>query len=746
MPSARQSNFSRGESAPEFSGRTEQPEYLAALRTCKNFLPIAHGSLKNRPGTKLVATAGGQSSLRGFVFSDTQTFALEFGDKYLRFHQNGGQVQLAGTPDQIATPRAIADVPRLKLSQAGDVIVATHPPSPTQDIARLGNTNWTITPSLFAPPAGFVFAAPTLVPNGWGGDNGTPWVNPHGYTSGDYAFDGPYGASFICLAATAANAAPNTAPIFWARSIDATHVARAWVYVYTVRYRDALGRKRETLQSAALNFFGVCLPDRPVSFQWVAPTNAVFPYTILGYGIYKGRNGLFGWIGDADPTSLTFKDDGKDPSYAMQPPRGTNPFVIADGVNQSNTTKWPGAVVHHELRRVYARPDSQPNHFYGSRQDDYTNFDVNFPVQDTDSYDFGIASARLEEIRSMLSLNRLLLFTGHAVFGAEGPPGQTIKPTGVQVKREVGEHGASYLQPLGVGNTGLYVTAKGNYVRDVYFDWRVNGLDGNDLSLLARHLLDGHTIVEWCYAAIPWSMVWAVRDDGLLLSLTYDRSLQAVAWAQHPRLGTVESVCSVPEGTEDAVYIVANRNGTRYVERMSSRIIADVRTACFLDGAVSFDGRNAGATTMTVTGGIAWAADEIVNVASSVAAFAATDIGDQVVILPDGLTVLNADGTVNRVLTPVRIVVTAFTDNKHVAGRLQANLDVIYQNNATAAWGWARSNFAGLGHLNGMTVNALADGAVQGPFVVAGGAIRLVPPAVIAAVGLSYHSRSVERR
>jgi hypothetical protein len=46
----------------------------------------------------------------------------------------------------------------------------------------------------------------------------------------------------------------------------------------------------------------------------------------------------------------------------------------------------------------------------------------------------------------------------------------------------------------------------------------------------------------------------------------------------------------------------------------------------------------------------------------------------------------------------------------------------------TASWGWARDTISGLDHLEGLSVNVLADGVVQGPFVVAGGQVQLNPP------------------
>src|SRR5205823_2860485 len=100
--------------------------------------------------------------------------------------------------------------------------------------------------------------------------------------------------------------------------------------------------------------------------------------------------------------------------------------------------------------------------------------------------------------------------------------------------------------------------------------------------------------------------------------------------------------------------------------------------------------------------------------------------GDQVVVDPDG--------------TPTRITVTGFTDTTHVTGRLEAPLPAAFQGVATANWGWARDTITALGHLEGQSVTVLADGVVQGPFVVTGGIVALNPPALVAQVGLSYNS------
>ena len=41
---------------------------------------------------------------------------------------------------------------------------------------------------------------------------------------------------------------------------------------------------------------------------------------------------------------------------------------------------------------------------------------------------------------------------------------------------------------------------------------------GRDLTMFANHLFDGHSLVAWAYAEEPHSIIWVVRDDGVLLA------------------------------------------------------------------------------------------------------------------------------------------------------------------------------------------------------------------------------------
>jgi hypothetical protein len=91
------SNFTKGEISPEAEARFELPVYQAAVRTARNVKVQRTGGLKKRMGTRFVAEALSASShLIPFQFSDTQAYALEFGQALMRPLALGGRVLKTG--------------------------------------------------------------------------------------------------------------------------------------------------------------------------------------------------------------------------------------------------------------------------------------------------------------------------------------------------------------------------------------------------------------------------------------------------------------------------------------------------------------------------------------------------------------------------------------------------------------------------------------------------------------------------
>src|ERR1051326_512548 len=104
-------NFSAGEPSPLMRGRTDFVRYQHGAARIENALVLLQGGVQKRPGTRYVATAKRPDlpvRLESFVFRSADALVLEFGHEYLRFFKNDAQIQVAGTPIEVATPYAVA--------------------------------------------------------------------------------------------------------------------------------------------------------------------------------------------------------------------------------------------------------------------------------------------------------------------------------------------------------------------------------------------------------------------------------------------------------------------------------------------------------------------------------------------------------------------------------------------------------------------------------------------------------------
>jgi hypothetical protein len=185
----------------------------------------------------------------------------------------------------------------------------------------------------------------------------------------------------------------------------------------------------------------------------------------------------------------------------------------------------------------------------------------------------------------------------------------------------------------------------------------------------------------------------------------------------------------IPEGDEDAVYVVVRRDvdgsSVRYVERLQTRLFDALEDAFFVDSGLTFDGTNTGATTMTVTGGTAWDSTEELTITASVATFAfpaQTDAGDEIVLY---------DGD-----DEYRLAISSTTSTTVAKAYVDNTLPVALRSTATAIWAFARDTMSGLSHLEGCTVSILGDGAVHPQQDVASGVISLDRPCVKVVSGL----------
>lgn len=609
----RQLSFAAGELADRLHARSDLAKYAVGLRRSRNGFPAPEGAWLNRPGTIQVREAKDSAAAVDrvarfipFVFSEVfgQAYVLELGQGYIRFHVGGATIADPGNPAvpyEIATPYAAADLWKLKYAQQGDVVTLTCDGYDPRELKRLAHDSWTIGLVSFDIPVpnGAVYLHPSVLRNAadathlakqwewqvteiWEDESGLQWetaplsVSYIGVQHGD-AWDQSFSYPL--------NAVVSRSGDLW-KSLAANNVNNdpagetpGGPYGYWEPGQVAV--VPPPLYTNALPASIVIYPDRTVKL-WVRGTWGLTVPTgarLVGRRIYRGRGSFFGYLDEFDGTE--YLDTGDTPNIATSPPQGRNPLKVYDGNGAPLRTERPTVVAFQAERLVFGGTAERPATLLHSRTGDYYNFDRHEPKLADDGFELELAGRKREQIRWAVGLEQLVVGTQSSIWTTRAVEGQPYGPGQVEA-RVKGSAGASWLDPLVIasdqGDALLYVRTKGCGVRDLVFDGTRQVVAGSDLVVLARHFFTGYAITAWTYQEDPWNVVWAVRSDGKLLSLTYVRDQEVWAWALHETTGLVEDVCAVPEGSEDAVYLLVKRqkaDGTwhRYVERMASRVV-----------------------------------------------------------------------------------------------------------------------------------------------------------------------------
>lgn len=147
-----QASFTAGELSPRLAGRVDLAKYQTGLALCRNMLLMPHGGCTRRPGTRFVAEVKDSTKkvrLIPFEFSTVQTYMLEFGNLYMRVYKDGGQVMNGAVPVEIVTPYSDTDVVSLKFAQNADTLFLTHPDYAPRTLTRTSHTAWTLSTMTF---------------------------------------------------------------------------------------------------------------------------------------------------------------------------------------------------------------------------------------------------------------------------------------------------------------------------------------------------------------------------------------------------------------------------------------------------------------------------------------------------------------------------------------------------------------------------------------------------------------------
>lgn len=142
-----QTNFTSGEVSPLLKGRVDITRYFNGVQKLRNFLVKPQGGIVRRSGTRFVDTTKYPTELSvgiRFEFNINQSYILIFGRGYIWFVKNGAVIKITGTPVEVVTPYQLADLRDLYVTQSADVMYICHPSYPPKTLARTSDTVWTL--------------------------------------------------------------------------------------------------------------------------------------------------------------------------------------------------------------------------------------------------------------------------------------------------------------------------------------------------------------------------------------------------------------------------------------------------------------------------------------------------------------------------------------------------------------------------------------------------------------------------
>ena len=260
---------------------------------------------------------------------------------------------------------------------------------------------------------------------------------------------------------------------------------------------------------------------------------------------------------------------------------------------------YPGVPFYFQERRGYANSLNNPDTYWMSQPGAFTNFDYRTPTIDSDAITGSPWAVEVNGIQfAVLTAGGLLVLTGDSVWllvgaGSFATNVQPISPSS-QVALPQPEIGcSSTVPPIKIDYDVIYLSSKGS----IYFDlpYQLYALSTPlEITVNSSHLFVGFEILEHAWCREPNKVLWAVRNDGVMLSLTWLKPEQVAGWARHDTQGAFVSVCSVTEPPVDALYVAAQRNfglyGNAYtIERMDNRIWANIEDCWCVDCGFSLD-------------------------------------------------------------------------------------------------------------------------------------------------------------
>lgn len=612
--------MSKGELSPLLEGSPDLEAYFEGASVLENFHILRQGGIKRWPGSRHVAFAKHADKdviLLPFEASVDDAYMLEVGDLYIRVYKNKAQVLDAGTPVEITTPFTVADIRSIHYTQSADVLFLFHGSYQQRLLSRVSDTDWSLTLQRGNPPPSFE-ADTTLADSiALGANTGTdiPFrVGSAGLLAADDGRQIIIGAGRAVITSytntssgvcdilddfdQTITAGVNTLTTVGTAATCTAHGLADGDYVRLTSGAQA-GELRKcatvgtpdtyTLDAAfSVNQGGVTwnkiLPTTTTNWalrlspQTTLDPNKASPVEaqvtlVAGAAAFRTADvgkyiNIYGGVVQITKRTSTTSISGTllsvmgaadlaDPSAAAA---GTWTLETA---SWSASTGWPRTGDFYQGRLYQASTPTEPTTFWGSRSDDYDSYAIGLFADDAVKYT--MAARQLNRIEWLREHNRsLMIGTTGSEHRAVGNGSDNVPLGGdiIPYIDRLATNGCMGTQPLSAHKTTIYVDRSRRKIMAMGFDIDADSEADRELSVGAEHVTEsGVRLGPLAYEKRLNPRVHFVREDGVLVSMTFFPEQKVVAFSRRITNGSIESVGVIPGpvGESDHVWIVAKR-------------------------------------------------------------------------------------------------------------------------------------------------------------------------------------------
>ena len=568
MPDGRiymlQPSFAAGEISPDVASRVDLDKYASALLQAENVFIRPYGSAYRRPGTEYVAEIENGTypfRLQEFTVDADNSYLLLFTSGKLKIYNTSGN--LITTKN---TPYIAYDLHKLRFAQTGDVMFIASGQFPVQVLKRTAVDTFSNL-SKFVPKPGYFDATTmtdgvTITPSARSGSvtlTASSAVFTAGQVDNNIMLQQQVDSATVTQTATGQSSSLLAGPAGWKIVSHGT-----WKGTVNVQYSEDNSTWYTMRTYSSDNDFNVT----------ESGTFDDQTYIRLDVSLTSGTL-------SAELTRLPYTYEGWATITAYTDTTHVTASVKKKFINTSAAIEWafgswcdaygyPSCVTFFQDRLCFAANDRQPYMLWMSKTGDYYNFGVDRvegTIEDDSAVAISFITRKDYRIMHLVAHSDLLVMTqGNEwiINGAEVVTPSNVSPR-VQTSR-----GCTDVVPEMIGGQMIYVQRHGKTVRDLQYNFGTDSYDGQDLTILAKHLTQDRTIVDSAYRQEPDYMVFFVLDDGTAACLTYVNEQRVYAWCRMRTQGIIYAVETVTNLYYDEVFFVVGRENGFFLEKMSN--------------------------------------------------------------------------------------------------------------------------------------------------------------------------------